>query len=128
LQSSQRTSTADDVIGGGGNGSIMLQADNAKSRLFESFAALSMADQYDAVLTGLCAKILDNNEKRRDAADDAIEALADPMDLLQEMNQKRISASPRSIMALIDVCVFVVTNVDRLVFLFVCFFAFLWTG
>jgi hypothetical protein len=105
--------------GGGGGGNILLQAD-AKSRLFESFAALSMADQYDAVLTGLCAKILDgdkNNQNRRsssEAADVAvIEALQDPMNLLQEMNQKRINASPRSIMALIDVCMLLLLLLSR---------------
>jgi hypothetical protein len=107
--------------GGGGGGSILLQAD-AKSRLFESFAALSMADQYDAVLTGLCAKILDGTDKKKNSVDAAvIEALADPMNLLQEMNQKRIQASPRSIMALIDVCVCCSFVCSNGLIMFVCF-------
>jgi hypothetical protein len=91
----------------------LVTASDAKSRLFSAFTALELPDQYDAVLTGLCAKILDNeiavpvssgvvgvgDAKSTSTA----KALLDPMQLLQEMNQKRIVASPRSIMALIDV-------------------------
>lgn len=95
------SSNDDGDTGAGTTSSILLETD-AKSRLFESFAALSMADQYDAVLTGLCAKILDSNDAKEATV---IAALKEPMDLLNEMNQKRIEASPRSIMALIDVCV-----------------------
>ena len=94
--------SADDATINGqasGGGSILLQGD-AKSQLFASFSALSLADQYDAVLTGLCAKILDNAEA---VEEDTITALQDPIQLIQEMNQKRIPASPRSLMALIDV-------------------------
>lgn len=88
----------ENVFNGGG---LMLQAD-AKSQLFASFSALSLRDQYDAVLTGLCAKIVDNNDSNRDAAT-IFSRLEDPIQLLQEMNSKRIMASPRSMMALIDV-------------------------
>ncbi|KAL7576728.1 hypothetical protein ACA910_005647 [Epithemia clementina (nom. ined.)] len=81
---------------------LVLQAD-AKSKLFASFSALSLGDQYDAVLTGLCAKIVDNNSNTVD--DDLYQRLDDTLSLLQEMNQKRIVASPRSMMALIDATV-----------------------
>ena len=82
----------------GGFGGLMLQND-AKSQLFASFSALSLGDQYDAVLTGLCAKIVDDTTSGKDAS----ESLQDPIQLLQEMNSKRIVAAPRSMMALIDV-------------------------
>ena len=94
-------STRDAAVNGegGSTGGLILQAD-AKSQLFASFAALSLADQYDAVLTGLCAKILDSSEAKEEAA---IKALQDPLQLMEEMNQKKIPASARSLMALIDV-------------------------
>ena len=78
----------------------LILSDDAKSQLFSSFAALDLSDQYDAVLTGLCAKILDNNALTES---DTQITLQDPIQLVQEMNQKRIPASPRSLMALIDV-------------------------
>lgn len=88
----------------------LVTASDAKSQLFSAFTALDLPDQYDAVLTGLCAKILDNEQRTTSSASSTdpvptgtAKALQDPMQLLQEMNQKRIVASPRSIMALIDV-------------------------
>lgn len=81
------------------NGSLMRQEDS-KSQLFQAFTNLDLTDQYDAVLTGLCAKILDNSELKDEALSKALE---DPKQLLQEMNTKRIQASPRSLMALMDV-------------------------
>eukprot|EP00978_Attheya_sp_CCMP212_P017285 scaffold46017_cov57-Attheya_sp.AAC.4 len=81
-------------------GGLML-SNLSKSSLVESaFAALSDEDQYDAVLTGLCAKLLD---KPLEGDDDT--TLQDPLQLLQEMNARNILASPRSTMALIDVAV-----------------------
>ena len=80
-------------------GGLILQAD-AKSQLFASFAALSLSDQYDAVLTGLCAKILDSAQA---TPQQTITALQDPLSLMEEMNAKRIPASARSLMALVDV-------------------------
>ena len=80
-------------------GGLITSAD-AKTQLFSAFAALDMADQYDAVLTGLCAKILDDASVKEDAV---IAKLQDPIQLLQEMNMKNLQASPRSLMALIDV-------------------------
>jgi hypothetical protein len=84
--------------GGGRSGIVRLQ--DTTSQLFAAFTALGEGDQYDAVLTGLCAKFL---ETASPSPESQI-ALQDPLDLLQEMNRRRIQASPRSIMALIDVC------------------------
>jgi hypothetical protein len=79
---------------------LTFASQDTKSRLASAFAALDESDQYDAVLTGLCAKILD------DAPDaDAKEALQDPIKLMQEMNARRVKASGRSLMALIDVSI-----------------------
>lgn len=83
----------------GEGGGILLSSD-AKSQLFASFAALSLADQYDAVLTGLCAKILDASDLTEAKA---VTALQDPLQLVEEMNGKKIPASARSLMALVDV-------------------------
>jgi hypothetical protein len=93
---------ASDVSSVGG----LVTASDAKSQLFSAFTALDLPDQYDAVLTGLCAKILDNDvpvQSGDASGTDTAKALQDPMQLLQEMNEKKIVASPRSIMALIDV-------------------------
>jgi len=96
-----------------------------------AFDALGEKDQYDAVLTGLCAKILDGNydpnpprsvntntntgeDAEEDggeavvetpvmsAAERAFDALKDPIRLMKEMNSRKIKASERSLMALID--------------------------
>ena len=80
---------------------IIPAAMSGKSQLAAAFTALDESDQYDAVLTGLCAKILDNSEGDTQAA-----SLDDSAALLTEMNQRRIPASPRSLMALIDVSEF----------------------
>jgi hypothetical protein len=74
-----------------------------QSQLVSAFTSLDESDQYDAVLTGLCAKILDNPSK---SGDQVTVALQDPIQLLQEMNSRRIPASARSLMALIDVRLF----------------------
>eukprot|EP00523_Entomoneis_sp_CCMP467_P008017 CAMPEP_0168730682 /NCGR_PEP_ID=MMETSP0724-20121128/6858_1 /TAXON_ID=265536 /ORGANISM="Amphiprora sp., Strain CCMP467" /LENGTH=470 /DNA_ID=CAMNT_0008777631 /DNA_START=78 /DNA_END=1490 /DNA_ORIENTATION=+ len=97
---------ANDAEGANDNESsgLLLQKD-AKSQLFASFSALSLADQYDAVLTGLCAKILDGTLEAKSDDEERGSQLSDPMQLLQEMNDKRLVASPRSIMALIDATV-----------------------
>jgi hypothetical protein len=79
-------------------GQLAFASQDTKSRLASAFAALDESDQYEPVLTGLCAKILD------DATDvDAKEALQDPIKLMQEMNARRVKASGSSLMALIDV-------------------------
>jgi hypothetical protein len=74
-----------------------------QSQLVSAFTALDESDQYDAVLTGLCAKILDNPSN---SGDQVTVALQDPIQLLQEMNSRRIPASGRSLMALIDVRIY----------------------
>jgi hypothetical protein len=85
----------------GETSTLMTTAGSSKSQLFSAFSALDLNDQYDAVLTGLCAnKILDDSGV---AAADARQSLQDPLQLLDEMNDKQIQASPRSLMALIDV-------------------------
>lgn len=76
---------------------LVAASDNSnKSQLASAFAALDEGDQYDAVLTGLCAKILDEDAEEEGA-------LQDPITLMKEMNARRVKASGRSLMALIDV-------------------------
>ena len=98
-------STSNDSSGGGGlvrqstssdddNDSIM------KKQLLNAFTNLGTADQYDAVLTGLCAKILDDTSS---SSDMTMVAIQDCTDLLEEMNTSKVAASSRSLMALIDV-------------------------
>lgn len=88
--------------------------DNDRASLLASaFDALNEDDKYDAVLTGLCSKILDGKiqvdpeqigkEATLTPSDLALEKLKDPIRLLGEMNQRRVKASSRSLMALIDV-------------------------
>jgi len=83
--------------------SLVTQADS-RSQLFSAFTNLDLSDQYDAVLTGLCAKILDAGKAI--GADQATVKLQDCQQLLQEMNESRIAASPRSLMAMVDVSVY----------------------
>jgi hypothetical protein len=105
-------STTDDSSNGGNAGSSLVrQTDNniMKKQLLNAFTNLGTADQYDAVLTGLCAKILDdmatttNNNNNENTPDKIIVAIQDCTDLLEEMNASKITASSRSLMALIDV-------------------------
>mmetsp|Transcript_12551 Transcript_12551/g.23450 ORF Transcript_12551/g.23450 Transcript_12551/m.23450 type:complete len:525 (+) Transcript_12551:146-1720(+) len=70
-----------------------------QSQLASAFSALDESDQYDAVLTGLCAKVLDDSSL---SGNDVIVALQDPIRLLEEMNSRRVPAGSRSVMALID--------------------------
>jgi hypothetical protein len=97
---------------------VAAQSDLVKTQLLSAFTNLGVSDQYDAVLTGLCAKILDApkgtttttaaivveeaNEDTTTATTTSV-SLSDCTDLLQEMNSQSIPASPRSLMALIDV-------------------------
>jgi hypothetical protein len=113
-----------DVSSGGGGGGGLVTASDAKSQLFSAFAALDLSDQYDAVLTGLCAKILDNDDPSKGGTSSSSQSATvlqvdGPMQLLQEMNQKRIVASPRSIMALIDVRT-VCTHIQNMACLLCC--------
>lgn len=66
--------------------------------LSEAFDALSESDKYDAVLTGLCAKILDSKENSNDK-----NSIDGPLNLMKEMISRKVQASTRSVCALIDV-------------------------
>ena len=93
-------------VNGGGSSRIIPAAMTGKSQLAAAFTALDESDQYDAVLTGLCAKILDAKKNDADHGNDENSGstrLEDPAALLTEMNDRKIPASPRSLMALIDV-------------------------
>jgi hypothetical protein len=93
---SQNDSQQLDEVNGGASSLIL--SNDSKSKLASAFSNLAENDQYDAVLTGLCAKILDDTENQK-----AMSALQDPISLLQEMNDRKVQASGRSLMALIDV-------------------------
>ena len=79
---------------------LVAAGSSLQSQLASAFSNLDESDQYDAVLTGLCAKILDEPSL---SGDDVIIALKDSINLLEEMNSRRVSASSRSLMALVDV-------------------------
>ena len=109
------------------SGSSISVGSAGASLLNDAFANLSQGDQYDAVLTGLCAKILDGGPKAAAAAptetgeadevetsastaalsptERAFATLSDPLSLLQEMNGRRVKAGPRSLSSLIDATV-----------------------
>jgi hypothetical protein len=87
--------TGEDSSSGG-----IMSMKSLQSQLASAFTALDESDQYDAVLTGLCAKILDQ-PKVLDG--ESPKTLQDPIQLVEEMNSRRIKASPRSLMAFIDV-------------------------
>ena len=89
-----------------GSSVLVTHSDAVRSQLFSAFTNLGVADQYDAVLTGLCAKILDTAGSRITETQ-AAASLRDCTDLLQEMNEQKIPASPRSLMALIDVGLYI---------------------
>merc|ERR1719162_2367615 len=81
------------------NEGLVAIGSSLQSQLASAFSALDENDQYDAVLTGLCAKILDQPSL---SGDEVIVALKDPISLLEEMNARRVSAGSRSLMALVD--------------------------
>jgi hypothetical protein len=91
-------SSKDDAASGSGGG-IVKQSDTLKTQLLNAFTNLGTADQYDAVLTGLCAKILDDTSM---SERQALVSIQDCIDLMEEMNQARIPAAQRSLMALLD--------------------------
>lgn len=80
------------------NGASLVLQNDDRSSLASAFSNLAENDQYDAVLTGLCAKILDDTSEEK-----AISSLQDPISLVVEMNGRNVQASGRSLMALIDV-------------------------
>jgi hypothetical protein len=79
---------------------LVAMGNSLQSQLASAFSALDESDQYDAVLTGLCAKILDQPSL---SGDEVIVALQDSISLLEEMNLRKVSAGSRSLMALVDV-------------------------
>ena len=91
--------TTNEDDNGNGKG-LMAMGNSLQSQLASAFSALDESDQYDAVLTGLCAKILDNPSL---SGDEVIVALQDSISLLEEMNLRKVSAGSRSLMALVDV-------------------------
>lgn len=103
--------------------------DNDRASLLNSaFEALNEDEKYDAVLTGLCAKLIDGEmssdpdqiamEATLTPSQLALEKLKDPIQLMEEMNQRRIKASGRSLMALIDVSDFFNFNWSLVAILF----------
>lgn len=78
----------------------LMSMKSLQTQLASAFSALDETDQYDAVLTGLCAKILDQTSVPEG---EAPPSLADPIQLVEEMNARRVRASPRSLMSFIDV-------------------------
>ena len=116
----------EDDVNGGRN--IVLTDSFLKDRasLLESaFEAMDDKDKYDAVLTGLCSKILDgkSNMNANDIAIDAtltptelaMEKMKDPIRLLEEMNSRKVKASGRSLMALVDVSSYLLENITYFV-------------
>ena len=112
----------EDDVNGGRN--IVLTDSFLKDRasLLESaFEAMDDKDKYDAVLTGLCSKVLDgkSNMNANDIAIDAtltptelaMEKMKDPIRLLEEMNSRKVKASGRSLMALVDVSSYLLENI-----------------
>jgi len=81
------------------NKGLVAVGSSLQSQLASAFSALDENDQYDAVLTGLCAKILDQSSL---SGDEVIVALQDSISLLEEMNSRKVSAGSRSLMALVD--------------------------
>ena len=106
-------SSANDSSNNSGGGLVQQTDSIMKKQLLNAFTNLGTADQYDAVLTGLCAKVLDDTNAI--TPDTTIVAIQDCTDLLEEMNASKITASSRSLMALIDVSVLVFspTRVNR---------------
>jgi len=81
------------------NKGLVAVGSSLQSQLASAFSALDENDQYDAVLTGLCAKILDQSSL---SGDEVIVALQDSISLLEQMNSRKVPAGSRSLMALVD--------------------------
>uniref|UniRef100_A0A7S1BMA1 Ubiquinone biosynthesis protein n=1 Tax=Corethron hystrix TaxID=216773 RepID=A0A7S1BMA1_9STRA len=69
--------------------------------LADAFGNLSESDQYDAVLTGLCSKLLEDCADGSATTVDA-SSMSGPLDLLEEMHARDIPVSGRSLSALVD--------------------------
>lgn len=94
---------------------IVLQetSDSDQPSLLDSaFEALGDDEKYDAVLAGLCSRIIDGEnyfdpdqigyDATLSSSEVAIQRLKDPLRLLKEMNQRNVRASGRSLVGLID--------------------------
>jgi hypothetical protein len=79
---------------------LVAMGTSLQSQLASAFSALDESDQYDAVLTGLCAKILDDTSL---SGDGVLVAIQDALRLVEEMNTRRVVMASRSVMALVDV-------------------------
>jgi len=105
-----------------GGGSLIFPSNNSNNNLLSSaFLALDETEKYDAVLTGLCSKILDtgggekySKAKGKEGENMSVEeyvqsavsplgVMEQPLNLLQEMNTRGVKASPRCTSALLDV-------------------------
>jgi len=94
-----------------------LSLPNINNALKDAFASLNESDKYDAVLTGLCAKILDTGGGSSSNPNDStspLGVLEQPLTLLSEMNQRKVEASARSLSALLDVSVCCCCCFDKL--------------
>ncbi|KAL3910400.1 MAG: hypothetical protein SGILL_007705 [Bacillariaceae sp.] len=78
---------------------LVAMGSSLQSQLASAFSQLDESDQYDAILTGLCAKVLDDSSLK---GPDVVTALEDSSQLMEEMNARRVVAGSRSIMALVD--------------------------
>lgn len=84
----------------GSSSNLVTTQSQSSQVLLSAFANLDLSDQYDAVLSSACAKILDEPAASKDQV---VLKLNDCQRLLQEMNDAKVAASPRSMMALVDV-------------------------
>lgn len=110
-------------------GSLIFPSNNNNDNLLSSaFLALDETEKYDAVLTGLCSKILDTGggekysktkgeeggvisvEEYVQSAVSSLGVMEQPLNLLQEMNTRGVKASPRCTSALLDVSSFIPVN------------------
>ena len=89
-------------------GELLRAEEGAEQRLLDAaFSSLGRRDKYDAVLAGLCAKVVDGG------AAAAREGLVDPLRLLEEMTACGVVAAPRGAIGLIDVRERAATRVSR---------------
>lgn len=110
-------------------GSLIFPSNSNNDNLLSSaFLALDETEKYDAVLTGLCSKILDTGggekypktkekegegisvEEYVQSAVSPLGVMEQPLNLLQEMNTRGVKASPRCTSALLDVSSFIPEN------------------
>eukprot|EP00934_Nitzschia_sp_Nitz4_P008598 Nitzschia sp. Nitz4//scaffold290_size23356//8560//9821//NITZ4_008488-RA/size23356-processed-gene-0.26-mRNA-1//-1//CDS//3329546093//8588//frame0 len=69
------------------------EGDAEPSRLSFAFQSLNEKDQYDAVVTSLCERVMNQGN---------VSALNEPLELVEEMNRRHIQAKYRTLTTLID--------------------------